>query len=857
MLIKAGGSRDAPTGLAGPAILGVRRSYLLILALILGAAAVYRFSTRGRTSVEDVALSAVTWAGSLSVTPRAMNIRLSFENLAILAWNRQRALERGILVKDEDSWVPARIGTEDRSLKAKIRLKGDVIDHLEGAKWSYRIRISGGEAVFGMSTFSIQDPVRSAFVYEWLLHELARREGLVAPRYDFIQVSINGKPIGIHALEESFSKELLAASRRRDGPILRFDESYLMNGDPPAVQADAYYSADVDSFGSNRLAHDPVFLHQFEVARDLLEGVRDQRLTIGQAFNLERTATYFALLDLCEAHHAARWKNIRFYYDPVAARLEPIPYNAYSAASAETAFIVPTYQITGRRNYGLAYVPDWMNCFFEDPGFYRAYVRELDRMSDPGFVPTFLAEIDGALQRNLRIVQRDDPRFAFSDEYLNLNARHIHNNVRPRIPIRVRHDPDAGGRPRLLVANNLWLVIELESIVDVETRQSYPFPEGSTIGPKRSDVLVDAGIALPDEARLPFADFRDGRFALTYRVLGLDTAYAAPVQTHREDPVMGLVELASRASEKAPALEWLHFDEGSRIVEVEAGTWRLDRTLFIPAGFTVEMGPGTTIELHDGASLISWSPLRLTGTADSPVVIRAAEGGSAGGVAVIGAAATSTLEHVQFIRLGEPRAGSWTTTGAVTFDESPVTISDCLFEGGRSEDQLNVVRTSFTVERTELVEAAGDAIDVDFGEGTIRLCRFVRPGNDALDVSGTRVSVSECRIEAAGDKGLSVGEASQAQVEDLAISDSRYGLVSKDLSTLDARRVTIAGGEIGVAVFQKKPEYGPASAVLNDVRIVGAGEATVVGKGSWIVQDGRRHDGTKLGIAQRLYGAEP
>ena len=69
-----------------------------------------------------------------------------------------------------------------------------------------------------MRVFSIQDPGRSSYVHEWVFTELMRHEGLIAPRYDFIHVTINGKRMGIYALEESFSKEMLEAHGRREAP---------------------------------------------------------------------------------------------------------------------------------------------------------------------------------------------------------------------------------------------------------------------------------------------------------------------------------------------------------------------------------------------------------------------------------------------------------------------------------------------------------------------------------------------------------------------------------------------------------------------------------------------------------------
>ena len=47
---------------------------------------------------------------------------------------------------------------------------------------------------------------------------------------EHIDVTINGRPMGIYALEESFSKEMLEAHARREGPIVRFSERFWIGG---------------------------------------------------------------------------------------------------------------------------------------------------------------------------------------------------------------------------------------------------------------------------------------------------------------------------------------------------------------------------------------------------------------------------------------------------------------------------------------------------------------------------------------------------------------------------------------------------------------------------------------------------
>ncbi len=794
---------------------------------------------------------------TMSVEPRSLAIDINFKGYQWLAYKRQQALDFGYIVQHEDSFVPAKIRLPDRTVEVKMRLKGDLTDHIQGEKWSYRIKVDDDDTVFGMRFFSIQDPGRSSYVHEWVFTELMRHEGLIAPRYDFIHVTINGKPMGIYALEESFSKEMLEAHGRREAPVVRFNESRLFSRALSYGQHKLFYAAEVDAFQSAKTEGDPVLRKQFAIARDLLEGFRDQHLPVDQVFDLDKTATYFALVDLCSAGYAARWKNIRFYYDPISSLLEPIPYNGYSAVSASLAQARkrPTRVLSGQYVYGRGLIADWMDAFFRDPVFYKAYVRALARISERGFVSGFFAEIDDRLAEKIRIIHKDVPSLNYPKHYLLARARLIHNAVNPGLPIRVHFDIDkkSEGPATLDVANTVLLAIELTAVVDRETGARYPFQEGLVVGPNCTDVPRNVSLRIPDSARDAFAGFEDERLALTYHVVGMPEEYSAAIQGRRPMAERNLRQRLTQSVAEIRGKDSLGIDEANRTITLRPGTWRFDRSLIIPPGYTLLAGPGVTVELHQQASLISFSPLLLRGTADEPVVIRSPNA-TGGGVAVIDADGQSSFEHVSFENLASPTEGLWTVTGAVTVHESPVDIADCRFVAGRAEDQLNIVRTRFTLARSEFTASAADALDVDFSRGTITDCTFTGIGNDAVDASGSQVVVERCRIDGAGDKALSAGENSSVRLNDFEAVNCGFGLVSKDLSTVTAKDVTLRRAGVALAVYQKKPEYGPASITIEKLRTEETAELSLIEKGSWINLDGHKEPGTRLAVAREIYG---
>ena len=161
-----------------------------------------------------------------------LEYEISFKNFSKISKVREKALSEGILRRDGNDFVAAKVrdlGSEN-SKSCKIRLKGDLSWHWSGKKWSLRTEVKKNETILGRSKFSIQSPSTRNFTYEWLYLETLRKHGVIAPSYEFCNVIVNGKKMGIYAIEEHFSKHLIEGQLRREGVILAFDEYAQWNG---------------------------------------------------------------------------------------------------------------------------------------------------------------------------------------------------------------------------------------------------------------------------------------------------------------------------------------------------------------------------------------------------------------------------------------------------------------------------------------------------------------------------------------------------------------------------------------------------------------------------------------------------
>ncbi|MBT4775040.1 MAG: hypothetical protein HON99_04930, partial [Crocinitomicaceae bacterium] len=134
----------------------------------------------------------------------AIEIKISSANMKVIDSLRLRALENGVIDNSLKRYFDAEIKTAHADIPIQIRLKGDWVDHLKGDKWSFRIKVKPGFSFNGLKSFSIQSPHTRSFLEEYVLHKLFEQEDVLTTRYDFSPIMLNGKNLGIYAIEEHF-----------------------------------------------------------------------------------------------------------------------------------------------------------------------------------------------------------------------------------------------------------------------------------------------------------------------------------------------------------------------------------------------------------------------------------------------------------------------------------------------------------------------------------------------------------------------------------------------------------------------------------------------------------------------------
>lgn len=246
----------------------------------------------------------------------------------------------------------------------------------------------------------------------------------------------------------------------------------------------------------------------------------------------------------------------------------------------------------------------------------------------------------------------------------------------------------------------------------------------------------------------------------------------------------------------------------------------IDKPMFIPDEYVLQVNEGQRIDLVNGAFIVARNAVEFNGSEKKPITVLSSDG-SGKGLFVCQAKEKSTVNYTVFDGLNTPDAGAWILTGAVTFYESNVELRNSAFINNVCEDALNLVRCDFVVDQCLFENTFGDAFDADFCTGEFVNNSFINTGNDGFDVSTSIINVDNVHFENIGDKAISGGEKSTLVISDIEIENTIIGLASKDSTLITGNNIYIKNAEIGITLYQKKPEYTGAYIDIEDVIIKG------------------------------------
>jgi len=554
---------------------------------------------------------------SIDAEPFKLNIEVDPADYETLEKVVETARARGVIMPESNEYVPARFGFEEENFKGKMRIKGKLTDHVKDDKWSFRILGRKGGAFNGMQRFSLQHPGTRNYLYEWLYHRVMNREGVIALRYGFVDVDLNGEPLGIYAYEEHFGQELLANNERVPGPIFRFDPGLYwirrlneMSGlrfreayaDHHAALLDSYDSGDV--FKSERRTA------AFREALLRMNALRAGKVAASDVFDTDKIALRHAVIDLIGGHHSMDWSDVKFYYDPVAKIIEPVAYESFSVRPLKQ--LAGSFKYRGRAKSRM----ELHDIFFNDEQLFREYIAHLERVSSKAYLDTLFADLQSEMDSVSAILFKEFPYKPLNKDLYYKNAEVIRSSLDFPKGIHAFVAADGKGKIKLQLVPVSDLPVEVHKIL-LQGKEVLLLDK--TIVPARQQGFLGVPILVNvDIADSLLSEYK--HIEVLWSVLGASTKKktgVVPLNYPNEEEISSLGSLPK-------VTDWAEFpmleiDTATKEIFLKTGEHELNADLFIPAGYEFIAREKATLNVMDGVSIVvegmlNWQILGGLGT---------------------------------------------------------------------------------------------------------------------------------------------------------------------------------------------------------------------------------------------------
>lgn len=296
--------------------------------------------------------------------------------------------QKNVLILNSDlknggrSFVPATFSVYEEGrineLNGKIRTKGDRSLHKESfANMSLRVNLKGDDRLFGLEEFSVQDPILRGYSWELLVADILKSQGLLSLKSVVANFSFNGESRGLRVFEEVPSKVTLERNLKKAGPIFGLDEDYGPNLDSVLDVYDAKDWVDSNIYNNAR----EQLLMQFAA-------VRGGDVFSKDIFDLDEWARFFALIDLFGTYHGSVPKSVKFYFNPVDGKFQPLLFDAHKGAGRFSEYIIAD-NLMNPKTVECEWTCDYRGFylgFLKNKYFFDAYLEYLDKYSTPEFV---------------------------------------------------------------------------------------------------------------------------------------------------------------------------------------------------------------------------------------------------------------------------------------------------------------------------------------------------------------------------------------------------------------------------------------------------------------------------------------
>jgi hypothetical protein len=771
-----------------------------------------------------------------------LNINISFNNVIKLENNRKDAINE----PDPHSFnfleVPSKIGYQNKLYKADLRLKGDRKIHFEERKYSsYKIDLKKEGRIFNVKKFSLMKPRARNYIHEWIFHELVGEGGLVKLKYKFVDLRVNGENQGLYVFEEGFGKILLERNKRRNGPIFSLHEEFTK----------FFRNAKFEVYNKKYwLNLENIKLS--EIASQKLRDFFEDRKRVDEILDVDKWAWYFAVADINDYFHGLLPKSVKFYYNPVNGKFEPIAfdghrklqnYNKYKPNWNRLMWEYPSFgpssfekaksckildddnprdqderSINYKRCNRLIYKFFYNHKTEINVDFYNKYRNAVLKITSKKFLDTFFKTRENQIKKINSEIYGDyflaDHATFYGPDLYYFTKKKFYYKANFLLKL-IKNEP----YKVFIQQENQKIIIQNESannnnlvIKQLHCNKNFNY--------KQEEIILNVDYDLL---------YKNNEINLTNHTnANIICKKALIINKNNNNKISKFIDTLNNYQKINYKDSYLnrynkYFVLNGNSIELKKNYTLINQDIYIPKNLIVKIFPGQKIILTNNAFIFSDSPWLVDGK-EERVFISGKKDNFGGGVIIFKTDLISKFFNTSFAYLNginkniNHLAEQYILLGAININQSEVIFEDVEFNTIKAEDALNIINSKFKIINSIFEDISSDAIDIDFGIGEIVNSNFANIKNDAIDFSGSKAKLSNIKFSHIGDKLVSVGENSIIDINDIVGKDSFVGFASKDGSTLKGNNISFNNVNIPFSSYVKKSEYDKAILKVNDVR---------------------------------------
>ena len=772
-----------------------------------------------------------------------LKIDIRFKNLIELRKIRNEALAINVILSEKKKYFPAKIYFNNKEYRADIKLKGARTDHIyQDKQWSFKVKLKDNKFINGMKEFSITKFSSRQFPDSVFFSSYLKRYNFKTPNFFTFKIKFNGDNWGPMLIEEHYSKSYKETKSLRDIPIMTYSDGS---------------SLEIIS------AYESIFNKDFpDHVEEFLGLINHKRKILTQAFNLKRyikkndinsfnlisfakTIHEVSLTDknkfennfekfldvdqmaLLIAHnliwgeaHSLGDDNFRIYVDPFSEKIKYIPTD-HMADMVEIGNLNSVIQLLNsfhhfslllnnlelRKKYlnylnlleqDLTYQNQLINniCFK-----YINYCKNRVKIENAKKNINFLKEYE------FKIFQKSKKRIfdlsKFSPSEISSLKKTYNQFDYQDLSVRVFED----GTLEIYNLTPFNIIIEEINIVDDYKKlgkncNNHNFKIKKKIAKSLNEKFNKISINL------------NNKFCIMQKVTIKTNSNNARknISTYVESSNYKSENYNTNDPEKILPL----FEIKNNEIIVNSGKIIIEEPIVIRnKDFLIKKGVELVFK-KKAYIYISDGNLRIMGTKNYPVTLKSFED-NWGGIYVANSK-RSFINYANIFNTDYFNHKNIMLTGGVNFYNSNIDIFNSNLISSKAEDSINFINSNFNFNSTSISNTFSDGIDSDFSSGKIVQSEFEKIMGDGIDLSGSNILIKNTSLSLIGDKAISIGEKSNVKVQNLNISNSRYGIANKDESKLQGNSIKILNStDYDILAFTKKPYYSYSTLKLDDV----------------------------------------